>query len=130
MVAANPEGLSLFAGFADVPPEQRNTCRYLVTAPNAQQTFVEWDEIARGAVAHLRAVNADNLHDWELNKLVAELSEQSALFRECWNDHIVERRRTAIRHIRMPGGEVVVRRHEVLYLPEDGLRMTLWATLD
>lgn len=126
MVAANPEGLALYDGFADLPPRRRNTCRYLMTDPRAREIFVEWEEIARGAVAHLRAANADNLHDSRLQSLVAELSEQSELFNEWWNEHIVERRRTSIKHLRLNDCDILTRRYEVLHLPEDGLRMTLW----
>ena len=82
MLAANPEGLALYDGFADVSPRQRNTCRYLVTNPRAREIFLEWEEIARGAVAHLRAANAANLQNPELQALVAELREHSALFEE------------------------------------------------
>ncbi len=126
MLAANPEGLTLYDGFADVSPHQRNTCRYLMTNPRARDIFLEWEEIARGAVAHLRAANADNLHDPELQALVTELREHSALFEEWWSEHIVERRRTSIKHIRATDGNTIARRYEVLHLPEDGLRMTLW----
>ena len=126
MLAANPEGLALYDGFADISPRQRNTCRYLITDPRAREIFLEWEEIARGAVAHLRAANADNLHNPELQALVAELCQRSALFEEWWSEHIVERRRTSIKHIRATDGDTITRRYEVLHLPEDGLRMTLW----
>lgn len=126
MIAANPEGLALYAGFEDLPAERRNTCRYLMTDPRAREMFVEWEELARGAVAHLRAANADDLQDPALRGLVAELRAASPLFGEWWDEHIVERRRAAVTHIRAGGGEILARRHEVLYLPEDGVRMTLW----
>ncbi|HEV7183950.1 MAG TPA: helix-turn-helix transcriptional regulator [Leifsonia sp.] len=126
MVAANPEGLALYDGLADLPPEQRNTCRYLLTDPRAREIFIEWEEVARGAVAHLRAANADNLQDPGLNAFVSQLREQSAQFDEWWSGHLVERRRTSIKHIRSKRGGIVARRYEVLHLPEDGLRMTLW----
>lgn len=125
MVAANAEGLALYDGFAALDPDQRNTCRYLLTDPRARTTFVEWEDLARGAVAHLRVANADNLQDTELRSLVAELSGVSRLFDECWRGHLVARRRTSVSHLRVPGG-VVARRHEVLYLPEEKLRMTVW----
>lgn len=126
VVAANAEGLALYAGFAELEPEHRNTCRYLLTDPRAPEIFVEWEEIARGAVAHLRAANADDLHDPRLQAFVADLRGRSPKFDGWWNEHLVERRRTSIKHLRDPRGEVVERRHEVLYLPEDGVRMTLW----
>ncbi|MFT3798573.1 helix-turn-helix transcriptional regulator [Microbacterium sp.] len=127
MVAANAEGLDLYSGFADREPQDRNTLRYLMTDSRAQQIFVEWEEIARGAVAHLRAANADDLQDPELHTFVTELQARSPLFAEWWSGHLVERRRTSITHIRTGKG-IVARRHEVFYLPEDGLRMTLWIT--
>ena len=126
MVAANPEGLALYDGLADLPPLKRNTCRYLMTDVRAGEIFIEWEEIVRGTVAHLRAANADNLQDPELQEFVAEMREHSALFEEWWSGHIVERRRTSIKHIRVKEGRIVARRYEVLHLPEDGLRMTLW----
>lgn len=126
MVAANAEGLALYAGFADVVPDQRNTCRYLMTDPRAPQIFVEWEELARGAVAHLRAANADDLHDPQLQTLVTDLSAQSPMFAEWWSEHIVQRRRASIKHIRTATGEVIARRYEVLHIPDSELRMTLW----
>lgn len=125
MVAVNAEGLALYDGFADLPPERRNTCRYLLTDPRARETFVEWEQIARGAVAQLRAANAGDLAAPELVALVAELSAASGQFAEWWAQHLVARRRAAVTHVRAASG-VIARRYEVLHLPEDGLRMTLW----
>lgn len=126
MVAANVEGLALYRGFADKEPGERNTCRYLMTDARARETFVEWEDLARGAVAHLRAANATDLHDTELQALVVELSAASPLFSGWWAEHLVQRRRAAITHVRTDAGEVVAWRYEVLHLPDEGLRMTLW----
>ncbi len=126
VVAANPEGLAIYDGFADLPPGERNTCRYLMTEARAREIFVEWEEIARGAVAHLRAVNAENLEDPELQAFVAELHEQSALFGEWREDHIVERRGASLKHLRTQDGGIVARRYEVLHLPDEGVRVTIW----
>ncbi len=126
VIAANAEGLALHEGLAELPPEQRNTCRYLLRDPRARHTFVEWEDLARGAVAHLRAANVNDLQDARLEALVAELRASSALFDACWSGHIVQRRRAAVTHVRTPDGEVAARRFEVLHLPEDGVRMTLW----
>lgn len=126
MVAANREGLALFEGFADLTPHERNTCRYLLLDDRARRIFVEWEEIARGSVAHLRAANADHLDDPALHELVSELGGRSAEFEEWWSGHIVEQRRTAVRNLRVGNSDTIARRYEILHLPEDGLRMTLW----
>lgn len=125
MIAANPEGLALYDGFAALPPEQRNTCRYLLTEPRAREIFVEWEPLARGAVAQLRAANSGNLRSPDLQMMVTELCAQSPDFEEWWTEHLVERRRSSVIHIRTTD-HVVARRYEVLHLPDEALRMTLW----
>lgn len=125
MVAANPEGLDLYDGFRERAPSERNTLRYLVLDPRARDVFAEWEELARGAVAQLRAANADDLRSPALVDFVTELSAASEQFALWWNEHIVERRRASTTHVRT-GRQLRPRRYEVLHLPEDGLRMTLW----
>lgn len=129
MVAGNDEGLTLFAGIAELPAEERNTCRYLLTHPRAQEVFLDWEDVARGAVAHLRAANAHDLDDEELQRLVSELREESSHFAEWWAGHLVERRRSATQRIQTAAG-VRTHRYEVLHLPEEQLRMTLWLPAD
>jgi transcriptional regulator with XRE-family HTH domain len=126
VIAANTEGLALFDGFADLPPEQRNTCRYLLTDLRAREIFLEWDELARGAVAHLRAANADKLEDPELLELVSELRGRSTQFDDWWDGHIVQRRRASTLHIHTQKGHTRTRRYEILHLPDEELRMTIW----
>ena len=125
VVASNDGGLALFDGLGDVPPEERNTCRYLLTHPRARKVFLDWEDIARGAVGHLRAANADNLHDEQLLTLVADLRAESPHFDDWWDGHLVQRRRSATKRIRIAEG-VVTQHYEILHLPEERLRMTLW----
>lgn len=126
IIAANEEGLALFDGFTELEPEKRNTCRYLLTDVRARTIFLEWEELARGAVAQLRAANANKLEDPELLDLVGELREQSPQFDEWWNGHLVGRRRASTLHIRARDGQTLTRRYEILHLPDEELRMTIW----
>lgn len=126
MIAANIEGLALYEGFADLPSGERNTCRYLMAEDRAREIFVEWEDVARGAVANLRAANAENLHDAELQALVSELRGKNSLFGEWWDEHIVERRRASLMHLRTQDGGIIARRYEVLQLPDEGARVTIW----
>lgn len=126
VVATNPEGLALFDGLDQIPAEQRNTCRYLMTNPRAREVFLDWEEIARGAVGHLRAANAENLGEPGLQEMVAALSAESPQFADWWSGHVVHRRRSAVQRIRTSDGTVIERRFEVLHLPDEKLRMTLW----
>lgn len=126
IVAANPEGLALFEGIEALPVQRRTTCGYLLTHPRARETFVDWEDVARGAVGHLRAANADDLADAELCSLVGDLSGESALFAEWWGGHLVRRRRSSTQRIRTAEGSEVLRRYEVLHLPDERMRMTIW----
>ena len=126
VVAANPEGLAVFPGLAELPPAERNTCRYLVTDPRAREVFPDWEDLARGAVAHLRAANAADLNEPHLQAFVAELSALSPLFADWWRGHVVERRRSSVKRMIAADGTEVARRYEVLHLPDERLRMTLW----
>ena len=126
VIASNKEGISLFEGFADLQPEHRNTCRYLLTDLRARENFLEWEELARGAVAHLRAANANKLENPELLDLVSELRRQSPQFDEWWDGHLVQRRRASTLHIRTRDGNTLARRYEILHLPDEELRMTIW----
>jgi transcriptional regulator with XRE-family HTH domain len=126
IVAANAEGLALFRGITELPPDERNTCRYLLTDPRAPEIFLDWEDIARGAVGHLRAANAHDLGDARLRSLVAELTTTSERFAQWWNGHVVHRRRSSTRRLLTPDGRQVARRYEVLHLPDEQMRMTLW----
>lgn len=129
IVAANPEGLALFDGIGDTAPEDRNTCRYLLTHPRAREIFLDWEDIARSAVGHLRSANADDLDETDLQELVAELSARSDLFGEWWSGHVVHRRRSSTSRLLSATAEPVARRYEVLHLPDDRARMTIWLPL-
>lgn len=126
VVAANAQGLALFEGLTDYPVEDRNTCRYLVTDPRAREIFLDWEDVARGAVAHLRAANVDNLDDVRLQGFVEELRSRSPQFDTWWNGHLVERRRAATKRIRGGDGAAHTLGYEVLHLPEERMRMTVW----
>lgn len=126
VVAANPEGLALCDGLSELPAAQRNTCRYLLAHPRAREVFSDWEEIARGAVGHLRAANAGNLSEPALQAMVADLSAESPQFADWWTGHVVHRRRSSVQRIRSSSGGVIERRYEVLHLPDEKWRMTLW----
>jgi transcriptional regulator with XRE-family HTH domain len=126
IVAANEPGLALFDGMVDIAPQDRNTCRYLFTHPRAKEIFLDWEDLAKGAVGHLRSANADDLDEPGLRAIVAELSGRSGQFADWWSGHVVHRRRSASQRLQQADGSHSVRRYEVLHLPGDGMRMTIW----
>jgi transcriptional regulator with XRE-family HTH domain len=55
ILAANPEGLALFAGIEEWPAHRRNTVRYVFCHPAARTLFPDWEATALATVANLRA---------------------------------------------------------------------------
>ena len=128
VVAINPEGLALFDGLEDLPPQERNTCHYLFTHPRTREVFADWETIAWGSVAQLRAANASHLTDPHLVSMVDDLSAANEEFKRWWNEHEVAKRRSSATRLVALNGVVRRYQYEVLQLPDAGLRMSLYVT--
>jgi transcriptional regulator with XRE-family HTH domain len=92
LLAANPGGLGILPGIADWPEEQRNVTRYVFLHPAARTLWVGWEQLAAGAVAHLRAVPGTDPDDPALTSLVGELTLKSPDFARMWNRYDVRPR--------------------------------------
>lgn len=89
VLAANPAGLALLAGIEQWPAARRNTIRYIFLHPVARTLFMDWNSIALGAVAHLRAMAGLQPNDHELHALIEELATKSEEFPRMWQHHDV-----------------------------------------
>lgn len=70
----------------------RNLLRDTFLDPAARTTYLDWDDIAAGAVAGVRASAGDDPDDPRLRDLVGELSLKSEEFRRLWARHDVRER--------------------------------------
>lgn len=125
VLAANPEGLALFAGLADWPPERRNTIRHLFLHPAARDLFADWDHDAEMTAAHLRSLAADTPGDPDVSALVTELLGGSAEFAPLWQRHDVRQRRSGAKRFRHPRVGELTLANEALYLAE-GQRVSIY----
>jgi transcriptional regulator with XRE-family HTH domain len=125
VVAANPEGLALFAGLADWPVHRRNTARYVFLHPMARELVVDWSRSAASTVANLRAVAADP-DTPGLAALIDELIAESPDFARLWQRHDVRRRRGEAKRFRHPRVGEITLTYEVLHIGDEGLRMSLY----
>lgn len=66
-----------------------NCLRMLFMSPEAQHLYADWEKVARGKVANLRATAVGNPGDPTLARLVDELSAHSEEFRRLWARHDV-----------------------------------------
>jgi len=125
ILAINPEGLALFHGLAEWPPERRNTLRYTILHPAARELLADWTRDAGQAAAHLRALEGDYPGDPALQALIAELRAGSADFERLWQQHDVRHRRSERKLYRHPRVGEFALTTEVLYL-EEGQRITVY----
>lgn len=70
----------------------RNLLRDTFLDPATRTTYLDWDEIAAGAVAGVRASAGDDPDDPRLRDLIGELSLKSEEFRRLWARHDVRER--------------------------------------
>jgi transcriptional regulator with XRE-family HTH domain len=88
VLAANPLAQVLNPGF--VPG--RNLLHHTFLDPEGRHFYLDWDEIAEGAVAGLRASAGTEPDTSRLAELVGELSVRSEDFRQLWARHDVRAR--------------------------------------
>jgi len=97
LLAANRAGTALLSGLDQWPAPRRNTVRYIFLHPTARTLFVNWNSIAQGAVAHLRAMAGVHAKDEALTALIEELDTKSEEFASMWRRHDVRSLSTGIK---------------------------------
>ncbi|MGK4579510.1 helix-turn-helix transcriptional regulator [Kitasatospora sp. HPMI-4] len=92
LLAANPAGLRLFPGIEDWPAPRRNTARYAFLHPRAREVYGNWEQVAAGVVAHLRAAAGTYPDAADLTAVVGELTVKSQEFAALWQRYDVRAR--------------------------------------
>jgi len=126
VLAANPEGLALFAGIDEWPAERRNTIRYVFEHPAAREVLDDWDKAAATSAAQLRSLTASHPYDPALNALIEELVEAGGEFAALWKRHDVQARRGEVKTFNHPRVGTLTLDFEVLRLGDDGQRMSVY----
>lgn len=102
LLAANPSGLRLLAGIDSWPVRQRNIIRYVFLHPTARRLYEDWDQMAPGVVAHLRAMAGEFAHTPEFVHLVGELTVKSNEFASLWERYEVDAHTSGLKRFRHP----------------------------
>jgi transcriptional regulator with XRE-family HTH domain len=102
LLAANPAGLRLLAGIESMPVRQRNIIRYVFLHPAARRLYEDWDEMAPGVVAHLRAMAGEYANAPEFIRLVGELTVKSDEFARLWERYEVDAHTDGHKRFRHP----------------------------
>lgn len=87
VLAWNRAAAALLTDFGAMPASQRNIARWIFLDPEARVRYPQWDEVAAGVVASLRATRDPRIPDEALERLVGELSVASEDFARFWADY-------------------------------------------
>jgi transcriptional regulator with XRE-family HTH domain len=127
VLGANPGGLSLLPGLADWPASQRNTIRYTFLHPAARALWPDWEQKARGCVAHLHAVAGADPDAPDLAAIIGELIVKSPDFSRLWDRYEVRRMGDGEKVFRHPVVGTTTLAHESLELTRtDGQRLVVY----
>lgn len=103
IVAMNQLARALYSPVLADPRRPANTTRFVYLHPDeAEQFFVDYDQIAKDAAAMLRLEAGRNPNDTALIQLVGELSTRSELFRQRWASQDVRFHRSGRKRLRHP----------------------------
>lgn len=115
----NRDAQILFQDLADVSPGSRNLARYLFLDPGSHRLYLDWKDVARATVAHLRAAVPARSDDQQLANIIRELRTRSDRFREYWADYEVDERAHALKRLWHPDVGQLDLHIETLLLPAE-----------
>lgn len=101
-LASNLQGRALYSQIFFDPARCPNSARFAFLDPRSREFYLEWEKIADGVVASLRAEAGRNPFDKGLTDLIGELSTRSEDFRVRWAQHDVYRHRAGSKRFHHP----------------------------
>ncbi|MBE7187668.1 helix-turn-helix transcriptional regulator [Jatrophihabitans endophyticus] len=110
VLAANAVAAAVNPAFV----EGRNLLRHTFLDPEAREIYVDWDDVAAGAIAGVRVFTADDRADPHLRRLAAELSAASPEFAALWARHDVQQRSAGFKRYRSPAAGLLTLNYEAL----------------
>ena len=119
ILAANQLGKALLSPIFATPRQPPNTARFMFLDPAAIDFYADWERMAAGTVAILRAEAGRDPYDKALTDLVGELSTRSDLFRARWAAHDVRLHRTGAKTLHHPVVGELTLDYDALELPAD-----------
>jgi transcriptional regulator with XRE-family HTH domain len=89
VLAANPAARELFADWQTPSTGERNLVRWMFTADQAREVYLEWEPEARAMLGRFRLAAAHYPDDPDVRALIAELQRDSEHVRDWWPRHDV-----------------------------------------
>ncbi|MEV4615271.1 helix-turn-helix transcriptional regulator [Kitasatospora sp. NPDC049258] len=97
-----------------------NSARTLFLVPRVREMQLDWAQVAREMVGHLRANLARHPGDPRLLEVIAELRSESPEFGAWWDDHTVRQRAHGTKRLHHPAVGPLTVRYDMLATLQDG----------
>jgi transcriptional regulator with XRE-family HTH domain len=102
VVAWNRAAAALLGDYGALAPDQRNILRRIFCDPHARALQLDWESVARFAVAAFRADAARAGAARNIDALVEELCQRSPEFETLWRENDVRAHGEATKHLQHP----------------------------
>ena len=127
ILATNALGRALYAPVFDSPLTPPNTARFAFLDPRAVDFWPDWNLIASGTVATLRAEAGKNPYDKGLTDLIGELSTRSEQFRIRWAAHDVYQHTSGEKRLHHPVvGDLELTYEAMQLVTDEGLTLLVY----
>ncbi len=118
LIAWNAAAVEWYDDWGKLAAGERNMMRWMLTAPQARERLVDWEEDTRDAVARWRVQTAKWPTDKVIEKRIAEFHRISSDFTRWWNDQDVGEHRSRVRRFRHPSRGLRSMRLAIMQAPE------------
>jgi transcriptional regulator with XRE-family HTH domain len=118
VLAANPAARELFADWKTPQTQERNLVRWMFTADQAREVYLEWEPEARALLGRFRLAAARHPDDPDVRALIAELHRDSEHVRDWWPRHDVTPMGSGSKKLRHPRFGPAEYSHVVLQLAD------------
>jgi transcriptional regulator with XRE-family HTH domain len=131
ILAWNRAASAVFGSPEHLPPDRGYLLWWLLVDPGEGQMTPQRERTARNTLARFRAEYARHAGDREYEEFVAELREQSARFREWWDEHEVIETQRGTKVIEHPQlGRLRLHHAQTVPTGQPELRMAVYAPAD
>ncbi len=125
-VLAYNEKADRYFHFSDYDPQQRNFLYLLFMEPRYQQRLANWESVAQLLLASFRRDYARTKNDPNIQQLITNLNENSALFHELWNKHEIYQPCNGFRDMVFAGREEVYEYSSLTFDIEKSNRLLIY----
>lgn len=122
ILATNALGRALYAPVLNSPAQPANSARFIFLDAGSHDFWDDWDAMADGIVASLRAEAGRHPTDKRLTDLIGELSTRSPEFSRRWVSHDVFQHSTGVKTMHHPlVGELTLSFETMTFPSDEGL---------